>query len=72
LSEEIAEERLAKEKVYFAQVRYNSQVTIPKEAMSDKKLQKGDIIAIAIIKLIGKDTPWKVLKDTLPQIGGEN
>lgn len=71
VSDTIAQKELAQEVVYFAQVRTNNQITIPKECMEAKNLKQGDVIAIAVLKIVDGTVTWMNLKSRLSGRGGE-
>lgn len=68
VSEKMPQKELAEEIVYFAQVRTNNQITIPKECMEAKHLKVGDVIAIAVIKIVDGTVTWTNMRSRL---GGE-
>lgn len=68
LSEPISSKELSSEIVYFAQIRVNNQITIPKECMEAKALKQGDVIAIAVLKIVDGTVTWTNLK---ARLGGE-
>jgi len=70
MSETMQTKELESEIVYFAQVRLNNQITIPKECMEAKNLKPGDVIAIAVLKIVDGMVTWKNLQSRLR--GGEN
>lgn len=71
MSELMDTEKLAGERVYFVQLRTNNQITVPKEAMDDKDLSPGDVLAIAVIKLLDSNVTWEELTLRLGEKGGE-
>jgi len=71
VSETIAQTELAQEIVYFAQIRTNNQITIPKECMEAKNLKQGDVIAIAVLKIVDGTVTWMTMKARLRDRGGE-
>ena len=70
MSEFILKKELDKEQVYFVQLRTNYQITIPRECVKSLGLEIGDIIAIAVLKLVDKDTTWSSLQDKLKKLKG--
>ena len=68
-SEQISSEELRNEIVYFAQIRTNNQITLPKECMEAKKLKPGDVIAIAILKIVDGTVTFEIMRSRLG--GGE-
>jgi len=65
VSETISSEELDNEIVFFAQIRVNNQITIPKECMEAKKLKPGDVIAIAVLKIVDGTVTWSNMKSRL-------
>ena len=62
LSGEVATKEIESEKVYYTQLRTNSQVTIPKQCVEDLGLQRGDIIGLVVLKLLDTEDTWSVVK----------
>jgi hypothetical protein len=65
VSDKVAATELGQETVYFAQIRFNNQITVPKEAMDDKELHVGDVIAIAVMKIVDGKTSWSLMSQRL-------